>query len=513
MKRTLALLVGLLMLAAMFSGCTQTPQPTAAATAAPTIEATATPEPAPTEQPAPVEIVMERPIWGTDNPDSDSSKRIQAAIIKAINVKVTIVGEPNPNDQWQKPNLMLASGEQLDIFQVPPDGIKGWRKYKNDGVIIPLNDLLDKYGADLKKAVNPVTWPFLTDADGKIWALAQEGPATAVDLFIRQDWLDKAGLQIPKTWDEFENVMSVFKTQFNDPGIVPIWPQSEDCYFLGSFVDHIQDYKDANGQMQPFWGQPGYKDYLAKLADWYQKGYLNKEFTTITYDGATQLMWGGKVGICMNWCDSYGLPYNEDLIKANVPDAKISPLAPPSGPLPPKALGGATEAADIMITASSKNPEAAMTYMNYTSATDEGWALVKRGQEGIDYTVVDASDPNHKLVKYIGEAPVGIYRQANCLSMMGKLLTDLSGVSSEAFYTDPAKYPVQFAEMIAFVPDQTTLQPLKDALQQLDLQKNELRAKIIMGEEPVSKWDDMVKAYMDGGGTAYYAELTRQFVK
>ena len=64
----------------------------------------------------------------------------------------------------------------------------------NDGLVRPLNDLVEKYGANLSKNL-------LVEIDGKIMAVAFM--ANAQHLFSRKDILEKAGINsIPSTYDE-----------------------------------------------------------------------------------------------------------------------------------------------------------------------------------------------------------------------------------------------------------------------------------------------------------------------
>ena len=63
----------------------------------------------------------------------------------------------------------------------------------NDGLIRPLNDLVEKYGQQLKKNQ-------LITIDGKIMAVAFM--ANAQHLFYRKDILEQAGLDVPKTYEE-----------------------------------------------------------------------------------------------------------------------------------------------------------------------------------------------------------------------------------------------------------------------------------------------------------------------
>ncbi|MYF88525.1 MAG: extracellular solute-binding protein [Boseongicola sp. SB0676_bin_33] len=63
----------------------------------------------------------------------------------------------------------------------------------NEGLIRPLDDLVAKYGQDLKKHQ-------LITVDGKIMAVAFM--ANAQHLVVRKDILDEAGLDVPKTYED-----------------------------------------------------------------------------------------------------------------------------------------------------------------------------------------------------------------------------------------------------------------------------------------------------------------------
>jgi len=464
-----------------------------------------------------VHLVVERPLWGNGDPSSEYAKRIREKIREELNIDVEIVGQSNPADQNELPSLMLAAGEQLDIFQVTPSDIRGWRKFKADDLIYPLSDLLDKYGQNLKASLDPLSWPFITDSDGIVWALPDEAPPVTLCLYVRQDWLDELSMDIPVTWEEFENMMQTFQDDLGDVGFVPTMLSGDDTavvggaeriMFLGSFVDHLDNYIDDAGNMQPLWVQPGFKDFLSKMADWYKKGYLNREIITMDYGSAAELMAGGVSGLMFDWIGAYGIVTNINEIKPSVPEVKLSPLAPPTGPQRGKVLADSPVSMHIMISKSSKNPEAAMKFIDWSMATDEGWALCKYGIEGIDWEYVDRANG---LISQIGEPNYAIYCSTRLNSFAGKLLTDLAAVDAHNFYQNDKTYPRYITQTFGFVWDFDAIKPFADQLLGLDVELRETYAGIVMGERPVGDWDGMIDKYMNGGGRAYFDELTRQF--
>jgi len=85
----------------------------------------------------------------------------------------------------------------------------------NDGLVRPLDDLIAKYGSSLKKNQ-------LITVDGKVMAVAFM--ANAQHLFYRQDVLEAAGVEVPKT---YEDVLAAAKA-IKDKGLM-------DYPFTGTF--------------------------------------------------------------------------------------------------------------------------------------------------------------------------------------------------------------------------------------------------------------------------------------
>ena len=131
-------------------------------------------------------------------------REVQDYIEGEIGIRVSNIIPPNdPNAAKTKLNLMLSSNEQLDIWQ------GSWAEYKD--TILPLNDLLDKYGQDIKEKWSEEAWKLMTDNDGNIWGIPRAVTVAAHPIFVRADWLEALNLQMPKTLDELEMVLKAFK--------------------------------------------------------------------------------------------------------------------------------------------------------------------------------------------------------------------------------------------------------------------------------------------------------------
>lgn len=89
--------------------------------------------------------------------------------------------------------------------------------YASRGALTPLNDLIEKYAPNYKKwlAKYPQIKKITTLADGKMYSFASVDTqgGQAAKQYINKKWLEKLSLPVPKTIDEFYNVLKAFKSE------------------------------------------------------------------------------------------------------------------------------------------------------------------------------------------------------------------------------------------------------------------------------------------------------------
>lgn len=120
-------------------------------------------------------------------------------------------------DGWKEKKGLLFAGELPDAFY--GQGILSdvdVIKYGNQGMLIPLNDLIDKHAPNVKKLLeeNPEYKKQLTAPDGNIYSLpslTELSPVTHDKLFINKNWLDQLGMKVPETLDEFKETLQAFR--------------------------------------------------------------------------------------------------------------------------------------------------------------------------------------------------------------------------------------------------------------------------------------------------------------
>lgn len=116
----------------------------------------------------------------------------------------------------EKKNLAFASGDLPDVFFKAQLKNNDVARYGEQGYLLPLEDLIDKYAPNFKKLMeeNPDIKEAITTPDGHIYALPSVDPSKAHStIVLNKKWLEKLGLEMPKNIDELYNVLNEFKTK------------------------------------------------------------------------------------------------------------------------------------------------------------------------------------------------------------------------------------------------------------------------------------------------------------
>ncbi|WP_282941318.1 extracellular solute-binding protein [Paenibacillus sp. RC67] len=191
----------------------------------------------------------------------------------------------------QKLSLSLASGNYPDIFlglNVKP---LLQSLYGKDGVFLPLNDLIDKYGTETKKMFDeaPYVKDMITAPDGSIYGLPLINECyhctMGTKMWINSVWLSNLGLQVPTTVDEFFEVLKAFKER--DPNMngeadeIPLVGATNapsgniESFIMESFIESDGNHMFVkDGTIQAAYIQPGWKDGLKYLHKLYDEGLL-----------------------------------------------------------------------------------------------------------------------------------------------------------------------------------------------------------------------------------------------
>ena len=154
-------------------------------------------------------------------PSDPNEKLIFSRLQKDTNVKINW-----SNYTWdsyvEKRNLKVASGDLPDAFFDAGLADGDILKFSEDGVIVPLEDLIDKYMPNVKAIFDkyPAYRKFVTAPDGHIYTLPwieelgagkESIHSTDSVAWINTKWLENLGLKMPTTPEEFKTVLEAFK--------------------------------------------------------------------------------------------------------------------------------------------------------------------------------------------------------------------------------------------------------------------------------------------------------------
>lgn len=306
MKKMLSTLLALLLAAASLAGCAGTPAPTvqptaeaATATAAPQESADAT-APADDRKMEGNMYVTGLPIvkepetftMMVDDGGKPEDKVYYEILEKQTNVKVDLLLYPYET-AVEKMKIALNSGDY-------PDVIGGWLLGDNDvltmgmrdQLFIPIDEFINKYSPKMQEILNiEGVKPTMTLPDGHIYSVPYVIGTPQVDFlpFINSAWLKTVGKAMPKTTEEFADVLRAFKSgDPNGNGQKDEIPFSADPnnknlgYMAGWFGTTVgRDGFAMVGDKLTFTADSdSYKNYIAYMADLYKEGLIDPELFT-----------------------------------------------------------------------------------------------------------------------------------------------------------------------------------------------------------------------------------------
>ncbi|MCF0110009.1 MAG: hypothetical protein HUJ57_08125 [Erysipelotrichaceae bacterium] len=227
-------------------------------------------------------------------------------------------------------------------------------------------------------------------------------------LSIRKDFLDKVGMEVPTTYDEWTEVMTAFKEQL---GIEAPFYTSKYGIDYGEFM--------AGFGVAPYWYQvdgkimygpmqDGYKEYLTFMHDWYEKGLLDPDFDTRQSTGVAadnDMILNDKIGALIDW----GTRMTDAYISRGATNPEFYATAAPqpkksaSDPDPAYRVAAnnfhSMSGITILISATSEHMEEAIRWVDGFYAEDVYWNA-NYGIESEEGTVWYKADDGHRIGDY-----------------------------------------------------------------------------------------------------------------
>lgn len=335
---------------------------------------------------------------------------------KRTGVKVTYE-HPASGMESEQFNLLLTSDDMPDIV------VADWQSYGpqraiDDGNILALTDAIDKWAPNYKKLLSemPDVDRSLKASSGDYYVFGfirgDDALCTYAGPIVRADWLEELGLEIPETIDEWETMLTAFKEKKG--ATAPLSFSSSDGIlsnglFSGAYDTPDGFYLDDKGKVHYGAAENGFKETLALLNSWYEKGLIDKNLPSVDSKiltnnvtnhktGATFGLVGGGVGTWITTMRGVG-DTTFDLAAAPYPVLKKGDV-----PMYSHRDNPYTNLRAYAISTNCKNIELATRWLDY-GYSEEGNMLYNYGVEGLTYEMVDGKV---QLTDFVTKNPDGL---------------------------------------------------------------------------------------------------------
>jgi len=330
---------------------------------------------------------------GAMPPDLDA---VEAEMNRYLATRIHASVELKPIERgswWDKTGFMFSSKQQIDLMFTA-----GWFGFGNEvtkGQLVPLDDLLDRYGQGIKSILNPS----IVDAgklDGRIYGIvANKEFASSKGLVMRKDLVDKYRFDLSsvRKLEDLEPLLATVK--IGEDGIVPLQVRSDRSPFTFLMQYGLFDMLGDGPGVLPRGGggmkvvnmleTPEFAHYAELMHRWNEAGLLNPDAAT-TKDNEFEAV---KAGTAFAYAESLKPGFaNQASRDTGMTMVSVELTAPYT-------TTADTTSAMFAITKNARHPEKAMMLLNllYTdkyllNLLDwgiEGKHYIKRSDSQIDY--------------------------------------------------------------------------------------------------------------------------------
>lgn len=199
-------------------------------------------------------------------------------------------------------NLRISAGEMPDMF-LPVNGME--KDLILNGALLDLTDLIPEKAPHLWEAIPEEVWDVVKRNDptgeGRIYVIPTVTTYAYEGAMVRQDWLDKLGMEMPTTQEAYVEMLRAFKTK--DPNgngkqdEIPTGGRAEarwmDHLFAMYGIAMFEGYPDwdiYNGELTYSAVTQNMRDALQFISGLYKEGLIDQETLLNNKAG-----WEGKV--------------------------------------------------------------------------------------------------------------------------------------------------------------------------------------------------------------------------
>jgi len=448
------------------------------------------------------------------------------------------------SDQFaDKKNLALANAKDL------PDGLftagmsdYDMLRYAKQGVIVPVEDLIENYMPNLKKVLdeNPEYRAMITATDGHIYGFpwieqlgsGKEAIQTIGGMpFINKKWLDELGLPVPQTTDELKEALIAFKENdmAGDGQTIPMSfimnGGNEDMGFiLGAFGEGYGDVPDhiavTNDKEVIYTAtQEGYKEGLMWMHELSEEGLIDPE--VYTHDWATYVSKGmaGRYGFCFSWDCASIVANKDDFVPL---PALMGPDGQKNAPRASRSNTSGLERGRCVLTSACENLELAAAWIDLMydpqQSAQNNWGTY--GEEGKANVFEMTEDGMLKHLDLTGESQSPWEIRTH--QMVGGPLAILDSYYGDSITCpDDAQYRLDWIKDV-YVADmkeeyvypnvlmsQDDIDTINQYTTALDSYVNRMKSEFVLNGNVEEGWDEYVKTVEQYGLNEYLEIMQR----
>ncbi|MBW8003066.1 MAG: sugar ABC transporter substrate-binding protein [Planctomycetes bacterium] len=304
-------------------------------------------------------------------PGKDSPReKAWGQIIERFTAKTGIKVETNIMP-WSEidPQLILSvqSGNPPDVSFVRD---KSFLRAMRANVLMSLDDFIER-DYDESRKNDYLLWDQDGVYKGKKYAFHMH--YIPVALYMRKDLMEKAGLEAPRSWDEFVKVGKALSSQGNIAYLFAVSPAQPTA------LDYLQPMIEGRGGKvlteagkAGFQQEAGVETYKFLKSLIYDHGISPKSTATIKYDEVTDAFSAGRVAMVIEGAHRYKRIVNalgeENIMLARIPGVDVSLPSPTS-----------VAGWNLGIPRGSKHPEAAWEFIKFATGTEAQIIYTKVG--------------------------------------------------------------------------------------------------------------------------------------
>jgi putative aldouronate transport system substrate-binding protein len=432
--------------------------------------------------------------------------------LTGIKLKFTLI--PKQGYEERK-NLAFASGDLPDFFYRGGITPIETELYGSQKVLIPLEDLIDKYAPNIKRVLkeNPDIAKNITSSDGHIYALPsvnlQPRSKYMGYLLMEKSVFDQVGQPVPTNTD----AMYAYLKSLKSTGRIPLSSNSLEMLripFLAAFGLMEKDWVWVNGDKVEFVPTlDKYKQYVTYMNRLYSEGLIDPQILTHTQQEFIAKGQSGRLGIA-NGVEG---PVVFKIVPAESVKEKAVDIPPLTSPANNKAVFPSLPViskGNFAITSKNKNPAETIRWVDFFW-TARGALLQQQGillsedymkdptkvyLSGSTITEDDLKKANMTRQQFNntyftvfgGPAVVGD-KEFNAKLQTDMAVTHYNDRAVKSF--DPiAKAP--YPDLSFTVKEIERLQVLSNDIHSY---ADEMHAKLVTGNYPLSSWDEYIKSF------------------